>query len=187
MKSKPPKQAANATRPDPAPPDQSRGPWWLHAAVVLGLLLANLALYQRTFSLGFLSLDDPDYIQNNPLLGGPGASNLKRILTEPYFANFAPVNLLSYAVDIALAGGKSAFAIHVSNVLWNGWVVCMVYALAFTLRAEVLTAAAAAFLFLLHPAHVEVAAWISCRKDLIATGFAALSPEAMRGGTRPAW
>src|SRR5439155_22258689 len=42
-------------------------------------------------------------------------------------------------------------------------------------RAELLSATAAALLFMLHPAHVEVAAWISSRKDLVATAFAALA------------
>ena len=33
-------------------------PSWAHAVVVLGLLLANLALYHGTVGLGFLSVDD---------------------------------------------------------------------------------------------------------------------------------
>jgi hypothetical protein len=146
--------------------------------VVLALLLANLALYHGTIGLGFLSVDDPDYIQNNPNIKSLRAANLKHILTTPYAANYAPVNLLSYALDVALAKGKSAAAIHLSNVMWHGWVVCMVYLLAFTIRPKIGAAAAAAVLFLLHPAHVEVVAWISSRKDLVATGFAALSMAA---------
>jgi hypothetical protein len=153
-------------------------PWWAHATVVLGLLLANLALYHGTFDLGFLSLDDPVYIQNNPYIESFSAANLKHILTTPYGANYAPVNLLSYALDVALAKGKSAAAIHTSNVVWHGFVVCMVYLLAFTIRPRILMAAAGAALFLVHPVHVEVVAWISSRKDLVATGFAALSMAA---------
>jgi len=40
---------------------------------------------------------------------------------------------------------------------------------------DLVIALAAATLFLLHPAHVEVVAWISSRKDLVATCFAVLS------------
>ncbi len=175
MKSKPPRKSLTVAPSAASDPGKSAAPWWLHAAVVIGLLAANLTLYSRTVPLGFLSVDDPDYIQNNPWLEGFRASNLKHIFTEPYFANYAPVTILSYLLDIALAGGKDAAAIHLSNVMWHGWVVCMVYLLAFTLRAEIVTATAATLLFLLHPTHVEVVAWISSRKDLIATGFAALS------------
>ena len=167
---------AATVAPAQAPGPAGRAvPLWAHAAVVLGLLLANLALYHGTVGLGFLSVDDPDYVQNNPYIENLHAANLKHILTTPYAANYAPANLLSYAVDVAMAGGKRAAAIHLSNVMWHGWVVCMVYLLAFTIRPRMLTAAAAAVLFLLHPAHVEVVAWISSRKDLVATGFAALA------------
>ena len=162
----------------PAEPGAKPHPWWAHAAVVLGLLLANLALYHGTFDLGFLSVDDPVYIQNNPYIESFSATNLTHILTTPYGANYAPVNLLSYSLDVALAKGKSAAAIHISNVVWHGFVVCMVYLLAFTIRPRILTAAVAAGLFLLHPVHMEAVAWISSRKDLVATGFAALAMAA---------
>ena len=150
-------------------------PRWQHAVVLVGFLLLNLLLYQRTFGIGFLSVDDGDYVQNNPYIGSLHAATLKPIFTAPYFANYAPANLLSYALDVALAGGRSAFAFHLSNVLWHGAAVCLVYLLALTMGAEILPAAAAALLFLLHPAHVEVVAWISSRKDLVATAFAVLS------------
>lgn len=161
-----------------APAELAKSPgsrWWTHLAVVCGLLAANLALYHGTVGLGFLLLDDPDYVQNNPYIESLSAANLRHILTVPYSANYAPANLLSYALDVALARGKSPFAIHLSNVLWHGWVVCMVYVLAFTIRPRTAVAGAAASLFLLHPAHVEVVAWISSRKDLVATGFAVLA------------
>lgn len=183
MKRNRPKQSAPAPASPPAalaergaasawPPAP---PWWAHALVVAGLLAGSFALYVGSLNLGFLSLDDPDYVQNNPFLQPLNAANLGAILTTPYFANYAPAHLLSYALDVALAGGRSAWAMHLSNVLWYGWVVCMVYVLAFTMRGQCALAAGAAALFLLHPAHVEVVAWISSRKDLIATGFAALS------------
>lgn len=159
----------------------------VHVAVVFALLVANLLLYYRTVGIGFLSVDDPDYVQNNPYIEKINAANLKFILTRPYAANYAPANLLSYALDVAIAAGKKPMAIHLSNIMWHGWVVCIVYLLAYTIRAEILTAAAAAALFLLHPAHVEVVAWISSRKDLVATGFACFSMTCYLLGRRKQW
>jgi hypothetical protein len=150
-------------------------PRWTHLLLLAGLLAANAGLYWSTIHLGFLSVDDPDYVQNNPFIHGFTAANLKHILTTPYAANYAPANLLSYALDVTLAGSKSAFAVHLSSMLWHGFTVCMVYLLAWVIRGEILTATVAAALFLLHPAHVEVVAWISSRKDLVATSFAVLS------------
>src|SRR6266481_5903460 len=124
MKSKPSKKAESDTLVEVPAPAQGANLWWMHFIVVLGLLLGNLALYHRTINLGFLSVDDLDYVQNNPLLDDFGAANLKRIFTQPYFANYAPANILSYALDVALARGKNPNAIHLSNVWWNGRVVC---------------------------------------------------------------
>jgi len=174
-----------AQRLVPVTPVSRNAPsWWLHGVVVLGLLLGTFGLYHRTLNLAFLPLDDPDYVQSNHYIERFSAQNLWQISTTPYFANYAPLHLLSYSVDVALAGGKSAAAMHLSNVLWYGWVVCMVYLLAFTLRTDIPTATGAAFLFLTHPAHVEVVTWISSRKDLIATGFAALSMTCYLRGRR---
>ncbi len=158
----------------PPPPAKSAASWWQHALVLLGLAAVNFALYAGTARLGFLMVDDPDYVMNNPYIESFRAANLKYIFTTPYAANYAPANLLSYALDIAI-GGKNAAAFHWSNVIWHGWVTFAVYVLAFTISRRILTAAVAALLFVMHPAHVEVVAWISSRKDLVATGFAALA------------
>ena len=191
MKSRRPKRVGGGIPAAPGP-SESRPPGWLHPAILLGLLLVSLLLYCRTLDLGFLAVDDPDYVQNNPYIESFRSANLKHILTTPYTANYAPVTLLSYALDVVLAGGKHPAAFHLSNVLWHGWVACMVYLLAFIIRPRILPAAAAAVLFLLHPAHVEVVAWISSRKDLVATGFAVLSTTCYlrcrrRGPSRQWW
>ena len=133
-KSESAKSAASAGPSEPAVPGT---PWWAHAAVVLGLLLANLALYHGTIGLGFLSVDDPDYVQNNPYIESFSAANLKHILTTPYTANYAPANLLELRAGRGAGQGQERAAIHLSNVLWHGWVVCMVYLLAFTIRPRV--------------------------------------------------
>jgi hypothetical protein len=175
MKSKQPKKT-EAVPPAPyVAPDRRAHSWLSHAGILLGLVVANFVLYAGTIGLGFFSVDDADYVQNNPYIENFHGTNVEYMLTKPYFANYAPANLLSYALDVRLAGGKKADSMHLSNVMWHGWVVAMVYLLAFIMRGEMLTAAAAALLFMLHPTHVEVVAWISSRKDLVATGFAVLS------------
>jgi hypothetical protein len=169
----------NVSKPLPVCAPAGAGPtrraWLFHSLAIIGLLVANFVLYRGTLDLGFFSVDDADYVLNNPYIVSLSAPNLKHMLTTPYFANYAPANLLSYAVDVALAGGKVASSMHLSNMMWHGWVVCMVYVLGFAITNEILIATAAACLFLLHPTHVEVVAWLSSRKDLVATGFALLS------------
>ncbi|MBN2508530.1 MAG: hypothetical protein JXQ71_17770 [Verrucomicrobia bacterium] len=168
-------KAKRAKRKDTATVASARSAWWMHAVAIAGLLAASVALYWPATRLGFFSLDDPDYVINNPFLEPLTWANVVRLCTAPYFANFSPLHPLSYAVDVAVAGSKQPFALHLSSVLWNAFAVAMVYGLAFSLRAHAVTAAAAALLFLAHPAHVEVAAWISSRKDLVATAFGVLA------------
>src|SRR5580765_4545802 len=108
--------------------------WVWHALAIVALLALNYVLYARTVQAGFLSVDDLDYVQNNRYIESFSPYNLKIILTKPYQANYAPANLLSYSVDVALAHGKSAPAIHLSTVLWHGSVVLSVYLLAFIVR-----------------------------------------------------
>jgi hypothetical protein len=159
----------------------------IHAAILLLLLVANVILYYRTVGIGFLSVDDPDYVQNNPYIEKLDAAKLRFIFTRPYAANYAPANLLSYALDVTIAGGKKTSAIHLSNILWHGLAICTVYLLAFVIRGEFFTSTAAALLFMLHPAHVEVVAWISSRKDLVATSFAVLAMTCYVVGRRRYW
>src|SRR5262245_45208836 len=83
-----------------APEKPARQSPSIHAAILFGLLIVNLALYYRTVGIGFLSVDDPDYVQNNRYIEKLSAANLKFILTKAYFANYAPANLLSYALDV---------------------------------------------------------------------------------------
>lgn len=170
-KPSPPQPPPSAQPPGPRP----RFPAWAHGVWILALVVASVALYWGTFDLGFFNLDDPDYIQKNPYLSPINGSNLAHILTTPYFANYAPGHLLSYMADIALAGGKSAMVMHVSSALWYACVVGLVYLMAFKILGRPAAAVASAVLFMVHPAHVEVVAWLSSRKDLVATAFAVLS------------
>ena len=106
-KSRPPKKVETAA---PVSAETRGRPtrWWRHAATLLALLLTNLAIYHRTANLGFLSVDDPDYVQNNPYIESFSAANLKFIFTRPYAANYAPAN--SYAVTPAGLGSAGSEA-----------------------------------------------------------------------------
>lgn len=161
-------------------------PGWHHALAMVAILLVNGLVYARTLNLGFFTLDDPDYVLSNPRLTPLDARNLWAMLSQPWFDNYAPLHLLSYALDILLAGGKHAWALHLSNVLWHAWAAGMVYFLAWTVRPARWLPLVAGLLFVAHPAHVEVVAWISSRKDLLAGGFGALAMaaylHARRGG-----
>lgn len=146
------------------------GPWQLNATVVLLCVLATAALYAGDLHLGFFRIDDPQYVVGNAWIQGITWEHIRQILSSPYYLNYSPLHLFSYMLDHAIAGSK-AYAFHLSSNLWAGIIAGFVYLVALALTQHRLTAIAAGFLFVVHPAHVEAVAWISSRKDLVAAAF----------------
>ena len=146
------------------------GSWQLNSGIVLLCIVATAVLYAGDLSLGFFRIDDQQYVVSNPWIQGLTWKHLVHILSSPYYLNYSPLHLLSYALDYAV-GGLSAFAFHLSSNLWAGVVAGFVYLVALALTQQRITAVVAALLFVVHPAHVEAVAWISSRKDLMAAAF----------------
>ena len=146
-------------------------------AALAGLFALGAAFYARTLGYEFVNWDDPYYVQNNPWIRGLSLEHLRAIFSESLLGGILPVHLLSYTFDHAL-WGLDPFGFHLHSVLLNAangalafWVIERI-----TRRRDV--ALAAAVLFTLHPSHVEATAWISARKDLLATFFLLLSTTA---------
>ncbi len=146
------------------------GPWQLNSGIFLLCIVATAVLYAGDLRLGFFRIDDQQYVVSNPWIQGVTWKHLTQILFNPYYLNYSPLHLLSYALDYAVAG-LSAYAFHLSSNLWAGVVAGFVYLVALALTQQRITAVVAALLFVVHPAHVEAVAWISSRKDLVAAAF----------------
>jgi tetratricopeptide (TPR) repeat protein len=144
---------------------------WL---LLLSTLLISCGLYLVTFPREFTNWDDPEYIVNNPLIRSLSLQNLNKIITEPYFANYAPLTLLSYALDYSLWKLNPA-GYHLHNLLLHlGCVVALFFLLRqFSLPRFVVLGSVV--LFAIHPANVETVSWASERKNLLATFFFFLS------------
>ena len=132
--------------------------------------MATAVLYAGDLRLGFFRIDDQQYVVSNPWIQGLTWKHLAQILSSPYYLNYSPLHLLSYALDYAV-GGLNAYVFHLSSNLWAGVVAGFVYLVALALTQQRITAVVAALLFVVHPAHVEAVAWISNRKDLVAAAF----------------
>ena len=146
------------------------GSWQLNIGIVLLGIVATAVLYAGDLHLGFFRVDDQQYVVSNPWIQGITWKHLAQILSSPYYLNYSPLHLLSYALDYAVSG-LSAQAFHLSSNLWAGVVAGFVYLVALAITQERRTAIVAALLFVVHPAHVEAVAWISSRKDLVAAAF----------------
>ncbi len=164
------KRKSGKRKSDPPYVSVVPGLWQLNSGIVLLCIVATAVLYAGDLHLGFFRVDDQQYVVSNPWIQGITWKHLTQIFFNPYYLNYSPLHLLSYALDYAV-GGLNAYAFHLSSNLWAGVVAGFVYLVALTLTQQRITAMVAALLFVVHPAHVEGVAWISSRKDLVAAAF----------------
>jgi hypothetical protein len=143
--------------------------------IILALVLAlTMALYSGSFPKEFTNWDDPKYITENPLIQSFSLENFNRIVTEPYFSNYAPVTLLSYVLDYQI-WKLNANGFHVTNVLLHLACIGLLFSLMKQLGASQGIVLMTVTLFAIHPVNVESVSWASERKNLLATVFFLLS------------
>ncbi len=148
--------------------------WW--GAVALGVmsLVVHAGVLRGTFLLNW---DDASYVVENELIRSFSGEHLRSMFTQPYFHNYAPLHLLSYALDHAV-WGLSATGFLLTNLLLHTANGCLLYLLLLRLDFSRLGAAFAAAVFLLHPVQVESVAWVSERKNLLSMTFSLLAIRA---------
>jgi len=151
----------------PDPPRASR-PGDLLPALLLAL--AATLLYAPTLGYDFTGWDDPEYVLRNPLIHSLDWASIRAQFTHVYLANYSPLHLLTYAILRATAG-TAPWAYHGMNVGLHALCAALGYLLLRRLTRSTAGAALGAAIFLTHPAQVEVVAWVSQTKTLLATAF----------------
>jgi tetratricopeptide (TPR) repeat protein len=150
------------------------------------LALLGLATYSRVFGHQFLlNWDDSTYVVDNPLVHGLTFDHVRGAFSQFYFENYAPLHLLSYAIDYSL-WGLDPRGFLVVNVLLHVVNGCIFYALLGRVGLSRVGAAVAAAVFLVHPVQVESVAWISERKNLLCMTFTLLALHAFLAYRAPA-
>lgn len=135
------------------------------------LFAATFLLYFKTAGFEFLpSWDDAEYVLDNTRIRGLTLENLNLIFTTAYFSNYAPLHLLSYAVDFSI-WGLSPKGFHITNIVLHSANAALVYILARRLTKDGFASFAAAALLAFHPLNVENGAWVSERKTLLTALF----------------
>jgi Tfp pilus assembly protein PilF len=137
----------------------------------------TLLVYSRALWCGFINLDDPFYITNNPLLKSLDGESLLRLFAAPHLGAWLPLTYLSFAID-HFFWGLNPFGYHLTNILLHAANVVLVVCLADKLfgsqpglRVEK-TPYPAILLFAglvwgLHPLRIESVAWAAGRKDVL--------------------
>jgi Tfp pilus assembly protein PilF len=143
--------------------------------IPLGLAVVTFAIYAQVIGHQFITLDDPTYIRENPMVNrGVTLAGLAWAFTTFHATNWHPLTWISHMIDCQLFGmnpGRHLLVnalIHVANTLLVFWFLLR------TTHARWRSALVAA-LFAFHPLHVESVAWASERKDTLSTFFGLLS------------
>jgi protein O-mannosyl-transferase len=143
--------------------------------ILLGLAIVTFGIYAQVIGHRFTTLDDPTYIQENPMVNrGVTLAGLAWAFTTFNAGNWHPLTWIAHMVDSQLFGtiaGRHLLVnalIHAANTLLVFWFLLR------TTHARWPSALVAA-LFALHPLHVESVAWASERKDTLSTFFGLLS------------
>ena len=137
----------------------------------LALTLSTLVVYWQVQGHAFVTLDDYQYVVENPhVRHGLTPQGIVWAFTTGYASNWHPLTWLSHMLDCTLYGLNpkghhlNSLLLHLANTLLLFWVLRR-------MTAALWRSAFVAALFALHPLHVESVAWVAERKDLLSTLF----------------
>jgi tetratricopeptide (TPR) repeat protein len=148
---------------------------YLKLLISLLLVLAIAIAYIQVRNLDFVGYDDQLYITKNSYVqDGITLNGAIWAFTTDHDANWFPLTWLSHMLDCELYG-LNPLGHHWTNLLLHMANTILLF-LVLNLMTETLWRSAfVAFLFALHPLHVESVAWISERKDVLCTFFGMLT------------
>src|SRR5947209_6621945 len=145
-----------------------------HSAVVAAICICLAGLvwvvFGQTRSFSFVDYDDGTYVLENPFVrSGLNAASVTWAFTHRHGANWHPLTTLSHMLDCQLFG-VNPHAHHLTNVLWHGATVLLLFFALRNLTGAMWRSAFVAAVFAIHPLRAESVAWISERKDVL-SGF----------------
>jgi hypothetical protein len=134
-------------------------------------VLLTLAAYSRAIHFDFTSYDDLDYVTSNPhVRNGLTWDGLIWAFTSFYAANWSPLTWVSHMADCQMFGMQSGWH-HATNVVFHTAAALLLFAALERLTGARWPSALVAFVFALHPLHVESVAWVAERKDVLCADF----------------
>jgi len=154
---------------------RTSSPQYADLLICLLLLLTTFALYARVGSFEFVNYDDPQSIIDEPhVRSGVTAAGIAWAFASGAAANWMPLTRLSEMLDCQLFGLDSGWH-HLVNVLFHALAALGLFAFLRRATGDRWPTAFSAWIFALHPLHVESVAWVSERKDVLSAFFWFLS------------
>ncbi|MEW6078093.1 MAG: tetratricopeptide repeat protein [Thermodesulfobacteriota bacterium] len=145
------------------------------AGIVLLLVAAVAITFFPVTKHDFLFWDDMKFIVDNPgIQAGLSMAGIKAAFTDCFTFQWIPVTWISFLVDHALYG-RHPGGYHLTNLIVHAANSALLFMLLRLITGGLFSSALAAFLFAVHPLHVESVAWVTERKDVLSTLFGLLS------------
>jgi tetratricopeptide (TPR) repeat protein len=139
--------------------------------ICLALLLVTLGVYSQVAHFEFVTYDDPDYTTENPhIRGGLTPANVAWAFTSSYAANWFPLTWISHMLDRKLFGSDAGRQ-HLTNLALHMLSTLLLFVLLKRMTGWSAASGFVAFVFALHPLHIESVAWIAERKDVLCALF----------------
>jgi Tfp pilus assembly protein PilF len=170
-RSDPHRKSLPPSRPKPQASQPAVPKRHLDPIIWIGLVLSILAVYAQVGHFDFVNYDDTWYVTENVhVQAGLTPENIKWALTSVVDANWAPLTILSHMAVCTFFGLQSGMH-HWVNVVLHALAAILLFASLRRATRALWPSAFVAFIFALHPLHVESVAWVSERKDVLSTFF----------------
>jgi Tfp pilus assembly protein PilF len=145
-------------------------PWHI-AALCLILAIVTVVSFQGVRNNAFLPYDDYDYVLENPIVQqGLTIESIEWAFSTYHAANWHPLTWISHILDWDLYGNDPS-GHHLTNVYLHAANAVLLFLFLVYITGYLGRSAIVAFLFALHPAHVESVAWVAERKDVLCAFF----------------
>ncbi|MBS1970852.1 MAG: tetratricopeptide repeat protein [Bdellovibrionales bacterium] len=147
---------------------KKNGWWYLLLAILIPLV------FQRAFIAQYVLWDDDALVLNNPILKMPFWEAVKVSFSNYYHGDYFPLTLMSYWLDVQLAG-VSAFFQHTENLILHMAATLLLLSCLYKLTKSMTFAVLVSLFFAIHPVQTETVMWISERKSVLSAVFTFLS------------
>ncbi len=147
--------------------------WYLLICIFLAAAVA--VVYWPVQNYDFLMYDDNVYVsENTHVTSGLSWENVRWAFTHGWASNWHPLTWISHMLDVNIYGLRAG-GHHFTNLVIHAANTVLLFAIFEYMTGALWASAFIAAMFGLHPLHVESAAWIAERKDVLSTLFMILA------------
>jgi tetratricopeptide (TPR) repeat protein len=141
------------------------------AAVLALLIVCTIAAFLPIVQNKFINFDDTGYITMNGVVRtGLSLDEIRWAFTSTAEGNWHPLTWISHAVDCSLFGLEPGYH-HAMNLLLHLVSSILLFLIFDRMTHARWQSAFVAFVFAIHPLHVESVAWAAERKDVLSGLF----------------